>query len=75
MQYCVLKGYLRRVRDYRIALDDSPGTENGNGQAIETSFDRRENALAAKLNGKKSLRDLCDGTNDSDSLACLGHRK
>jgi hypothetical protein len=27
----------------------------------------------AKTKLKKTLRDLCDGTNDSDSLACSGY--
>ena len=72
VQYCVLKGYLRRVRDYRISLDDTLGLDNANGQA---NSDGRENGLATKVKGKKSLKELCDGTNDSDSLACLGHRK
>ncbi len=30
---------------------------------------------ATKTKVKKSLRDLCDGTNDSDSVACSGYSK
>ncbi len=66
MQYCVLKGYLRRVRDYRISLDESiyiNNNNNGHSNGNET----------AKTKLKKTLRDLCDGTNDSDSLACSGY--
>ena len=62
VQYCVLKGYLRRVREYRISLDDSIDSNN-NGNADEN----------AKTKLKKTLRDLCDGTHDIDSLACLGY--
>ena len=71
MQYCALKGYLRRVRDYRISLDESiyinsnTETSNGNAEEVEPS----------KPKPKKILRDLCDGTNDSDSLACQGYSK
>lgn len=62
MQYCVLKGYLRRVREYRISVDD-PTDSNGNGNADEN----------AKTKLKKTPRDLCDGSHDIDSLACLGY--
>lgn len=70
MQYCVLKGYLRRVREYRVCLDEStylnPNTTS-NGLANGTADENARNK------SKKTLRDLCDGTNDSDSLACLGY--
>lgn len=86
MQYCVLKGYLRRVRDYRISSDESNNfitgsnnpnasdgnnTTNNNSQSNGSSSDGE----TAKLKMKNTLRDLCDGTNDSDSLACLGYGK
>jgi hypothetical protein len=69
VQYCVLKGYLRRVRDYRISLDDSIYINNNNGHS-NGNTDGNE---MAKTKLKKTLRDLCDGTNDSDSLACSGY--
>lgn len=71
MQYCVLKGYLRRVREYRISLDD-PTHVN----PIKTATNGLPNGTSAengKNKSKKPLRDLCDGTNDSDSLACHGY--
>ena len=79
MQYSVLKGYLRRVRDYRISLDESiymtsMSNTNNNNNNVHSSGNSVENE-AAKLKIKNTLRDLCDGTNDSDSLACLGYRK
>ena len=71
MQFCVLKGYLRRVRDYRISLEGSVHLNTNNIQPNGES----EGSEAAKVKPKKTLRDFCDGTNDSDSLACLGFRK
>lgn len=62
MQYCVLKGYLRRVREYRISLDDPIDSNNNNGTTTSEN---------GKTKSKKNLRELCDGTHDSDSLACL----
>jgi len=70
VQYCVLKGYLRRVRDYRISLDDSIYINNNNNGYSNGNTDGNE---MAKTKLKKTLRDLCDGTNDSDSLACSGY--
>ncbi len=71
MQYCVLKGYLRRVRDYRISLDESAYINNNNNNGyINGNTDGNE---IAKTKFKKTLRELCDGTHDSDSLACLGY--
>ncbi len=67
VQYCVLKGYLRRVRDYRISLDESIYINNGHSNG---NTDGNE---IVKTKFKKTLRDLCDGTNDSDSLACSGY--
>ena len=64
VQYCMLKGYLRRVREYYISLDDATPTSNGN---------HLQAAMRVKF--KANLRDLCDGTNDTDSLACLGYSK
>ncbi|CAF1474688.1 unnamed protein product [Rotaria magnacalcarata] len=70
VQYCVLKGYLQRVRDYRISLDDSIYIgNNGNGHANGNSNGNEQ----AKSKMQTTLRELCDGTNDSDSLACLGY--
>lgn len=71
MQYCVLKGYLRRVRDYRISLDDSVYMNNNNVNGHSNGNTDGNEIAKTKL--KKTLRDLCDGTNDSDSLACLGY--
>jgi hypothetical protein len=68
VQYCALKGYLRRVRDYRVSLDESTYPENNNNGHSDGNE-------AAKTKAKKTLRELCDGTNDSDSLACLGYSK
>ncbi|CAF4327882.1 unnamed protein product [Rotaria socialis] len=70
VQYCVLKGYLRRVRDYRISIDDS--TYIGNNASGPTNGISNGNDQA-KSKIQTTLRDLCDGTNDSDSLACLGY--
>lgn len=70
VQYCVLKGYLRRVRDYRISLDESAymsGNESGNGHSNGSD--------SGKSKMQTTLRELCDGTNDSDSLACAGYCK
>jgi hypothetical protein len=70
VQYCALKGYLRRVRDYRISLDESVYMNNNNN--VQSNGNTNGNEIA-KTKFKKTLRDLCDGTNDSDSLACLGY--
>jgi hypothetical protein len=72
VQYCELQGYLRRVRDYRISLDESVYMNNNNNAQSNGNLDGNE---PNKLKIKKTLRDLCDGTNDSDSLACLGYSK
>ncbi len=69
VQYCVLKGYLRRVRDYRISLDE-PAYMNNNAH---TNGNTDGNEIAKTKLNKKTLRELCDGTHDSDSLACLGY--
>lgn len=76
VQYCVLKGYLRRVREYRVSLDD-PSTEaiNGNESGQEISNGTGENGSASKTKPKKLSKDMYDGTHDMDSLACLGHSK
>jgi hypothetical protein len=39
------------------------GHVNGTTDAIEVP----------KMKPKKPLRELCDGTHDTDSMACLGH--
>jgi hypothetical protein len=70
VQYCALKGYLRRVRDYRISLNESGPVNNTNGNS-----DGTEITAASKGKLKKTLLELCDGALDSDSLACLGHGK
>ncbi|CAF1063509.1 unnamed protein product [Adineta steineri] len=69
VQYCVLNDYLRRVRDYRISLDESVYINTNNLHSNGTS----DGNDPSKSKIKKTLRDLCDGTNDSDSLACLGY--
>jgi hypothetical protein len=75
VQYCVLKGYLRRVREYRISLDEPISNTNATGPSQENKFDIHDNEVLGKMILKKTLKDLYDGTNDSDSLACLGHSK
>lgn len=72
MQYCVLKGYLRRVRDYPISLDDSIYINNDNNSNGHINGNTDANELA-KTKLRKTIRELCDGTNDSDSLACLNY--
>ncbi len=74
MQYCVLQGYLRRVRDYRISLDESVYMNNNNNNNAQSNGNLDGNE-PNKSKIKKTLKDLCDGTNDSDSLACLGYSK
>ncbi|UJR15766.1 hypothetical protein I4U23_002700 [Adineta vaga] len=69
VQYCVLKEYLRRVRDYRISLDESIYMDTNNN-SVNGTVDSTD---LAKIRLKKTLRELCDGTNDSDNLACLGY--
>jgi len=69
----VLKGYLRRVRDYRISLDESIYMTNNNNNVLSNG--NTDGNEANKTKFKKTLQDLCDGTNDSDSLACLGYSK
>lgn len=71
VQYCVLKGYLRRVRDYRVSLDESAYISSSNVLPLGNA----DGADSAKMKLKKTLRELCDGTNDSDSLACSGYSK
>lgn len=76
VQYCVLKGYLRRVREYRVSLDDSPiQTNNGYTQAPETNAESNEINSLAKYKLRKKLREVYDGTNDTDSLACMNYSK
>ncbi|CAF2371927.1 unnamed protein product [Rotaria sp. Silwood2] len=70
VQYCVLKGYLRRVRDYRISLDESIYMNNNNNVCSNGSSNGND---TPKSKMQTTLKDLCDGTNDSDSLACLGY--
>ena len=70
VQYCVLKGYLRRVREYRVSLDESIYMNNNNNGYVNGTTDAVD---ASKAKAKKTLRELCDGTHDTDSLACLGH--
>jgi len=72
VQYCVLRGYLRRVRDYRISLDESTYMNNTDTNNPQPNGNTDGND-PAKTKLKKDLRVLCDGTNDSDSLACLGY--
>ena len=76
VQYCVLKGYLRRVREYRVSLDD-PSTDviHGNESGQEHNNGSSENGAASKPRPKKSSKDLYDGTQDMDSLSCLGYGK
>ncbi|CAF0906843.1 unnamed protein product [Adineta ricciae] len=69
VQYCALKGYLRRVREYRISMDESIYMNNN----TETSNGNAEEVEPAKSKFKKTIRDLCDGTNDTDSIACHGY--
>ncbi|CAF4989615.1 unnamed protein product [Rotaria sp. Silwood1] len=71
VQYCVLKGYLRRVRDYRISLDDSVYMNNNNNNASSNGGSNGNDTTKSKM--QTTLRDLCDGTNDGDSLGCLGY--
>jgi len=74
VQYCVLKGYLRRVREYRVSLDDpSSDVSNGNDSSQETKNGIQQNGSASKIKPKILPKDFYDGTNDSDSLACLGY--
>ncbi|CAF0848725.1 unnamed protein product [Rotaria sp. Silwood1] len=74
VQYCVLKGYLRRVRDYRISLDDSVYVNNNNNNNNNASSNGGSNGNdTTKSKMQTTLRDLCDGTNDGDSLGCLGY--
>jgi len=78
VQYCVLKGYLRRVRDYRILVDESiymTNNNNNNNNGNEQPNVANDANGVAKSKVGKTLRDLCDGTNDSDSLACSGYSK
>ena len=70
MQFCVLKGYLRRVREYCISLDESVDTNN----SIYLNGDCNENDTS-KSSTEPIPQDICDGTNDSDSLACSGFGK
>lgn len=71
VQYCVLKGYLRRVREYRIAFDESIYMTNNNDNGHLNGINETNNPTKAKV--KNTVRDLCDGTNDTDSLACSGY--
>ncbi len=70
MQYSVLKGYLRRVREYRISIDESIYMNSNNNGHVNGTTDAIE---VPKMKPKKPLRELCDGTHDTDSMACLGH--
>lgn len=57
-----------------MSLDD-PSSEvtNGNDSSQETNIGIQENILASKIKPKILPKDFYDGTNDSDSLACLGY--
>lgn len=75
VQYCVLKGYLRRVRDFRISLDETTPMNNFNARQNENKTNEIDHESINKAKLKKDLRELCDGTHDSDSLACSGFGK